>query len=140
MRSRALLVSSALLFAGWIAYLAFLVVTGRPTVVVSRPQLLTADLVVVADVEGIDRPVTVREVLRAPAERTPKPGDALTIVNFKEARGLGGKPGLFILPLTVLPEGYRLTPVPRSPGYGGGPPRVYPATPETVAHVRGVLP
>jgi hypothetical protein len=43
---------SAILFAGWIGYLTYLVATSGETTVLSRPQFLVADLYVIADVKG----------------------------------------------------------------------------------------
>jgi hypothetical protein len=66
------LVLSAVLFAAWIGYLAYLALTTTDPIVLSRPQFLDADLYVVADVPAdpaaSDYPagiVSVKEVIWA---------------------------------------------------------------------------
>ena len=137
MRSRALLAVSALLFLGWVAYLAVLALTAREPVVLSRPQLLAADLIVTAEVEALDRPVTVVEVHHAQGA-APEKGGKVEVANLPDSKAGWVGPGRYLLPLTAK-EGHRLTAVPRSPGYGGGPPRIYPVTASTETQLRQVL-
>ena len=48
--SRVRLTLAAILFAGWIGWLAYLVFQSRNPVILSRPQFLVADLWVIAEV------------------------------------------------------------------------------------------
>jgi hypothetical protein len=138
---------SAVVFLGWIGYLAFLVYTTHHprSVVLSRPQLLNADLDVVARVNDPSGPVTVRAVewvragLQPPAE-----GESLRVTNLKqclvdneETRSL--PPGEYLLPLKRVGDDFEVAPTAPSPGYPppdpvlprpkDGPPRIYRATP-----------
>jgi hypothetical protein len=163
--ARIRLVLVALLFAGWLAYLAYLVLTlprtaaGSP-LVLSRAQLLISDLDVIADVPRLDGDVTVEEVLWPDTEAMRQLiGKKLKVANLGDCRPLrdaeGGEPpldwsgsGRYLLPLRRLttPEGsdYQVAPTPPSPGYPpsavrhSGPPRIYPATPEALAQYRQV--
>src|SRR5262245_40293137 len=66
-RRKTLLGVAAALFLLWIGWLVYLAATTTHPIVLSRPQLLVAELVVIADVrEGSSGPlpeVTVREIL-----------------------------------------------------------------------------
>jgi hypothetical protein len=155
---------TAALFVGWLGYLLYLVLTlprldGGPVPIVSRPQLLAADVDVVAHVEGTDGPVVVKRVLwQGPRWRWWRPplreGQTIEVSNLKECRPRSREegheapadfrgPGEYLLPLRLLPQGgYAVAEIPASPGYppGGrhkaGPPRIYPATPEVLAQER----
>lgn len=141
-RRRLLLVISTALFLGWIGWLAFLVFgTPRPTVVLSRPQFLVSELDVVAEVADLHQPVVIDEVAHPDSERG-KAGEKVLVENLSDCEGYQG-PGQYILPLIhVLGTGGQYTawvaPTPPSPGYPGGKPRVYPATPETLEQLRQV--
>lgn len=54
MSSKARLLSAAGLFLAWIAFLLILVLRTRDPVVVSRPQLIVASLVVITDLQERD--------------------------------------------------------------------------------------
>ena len=132
--SVALLVAAAGLFAAWLGYLAFLALTASHPVVLSRPQFLVADLWVIADVDGPEGAVTVRKVeYAAPPVMAvaPKEGAAIEVKNLAECKKDWAGKGGYVLPLVVDGSGYRVPPIPRSPGFGSGPPRIYPDTPET---------
>ena len=95
----------ALLFAGWMGYLGYLVYKQgslpwmkRPTasLVLSRPQLLAAEsdavqgkgVDVIARLESADGPVTVEEVL-FPTEGAPvRAGEKITVKNLGRCAGL----------------------------------------------------
>ena len=48
-------------------------------------------------------------------------------------------PGEYILPLERLGEnGYQVVPLPRSPGFPSGRPRIYPSTPQTREQVKEI--
>ncbi len=144
------LLVAALLFAGWLGYLIYLVATtprtpaGAP-LVLSRPQILVSDFDVVGQVEGVDKPVKVVTVLYPDAEKGLE-GQEITVKNLEQCKPLPrpeqkaaevpadySGPGLYLLPLRKAGDGpdYAVTPTPASPGYpphGGrvGPPRIYP--------------
>jgi hypothetical protein len=144
----------AVLFLSWIGYLAVLAYTSRHTVVLSRQQLLAADLVVVAQVESLEKPVTVSEVVWP---KTPETevfvGANLPLANLKAGQADWAGPGLYLVPLVAKKTGAEAKfevalPSPRMPGYDPDfdqgrksthPPRIYPATPETRAQVGKVL-
>jgi len=129
---------AVLLFAAWLGWLSYLVLTTTWTrpVVLSRPQFLESKVDVIAQVDRIDGnepEVTIREVLW-PEDQAKKPtGKKIQVVNLAEARDDWTGPGEYILPLVPLGEKkYEVAPIPRSPGFaGGGRPRIYPRTEET---------
>lgn len=149
----------ALLFGGWLGYLAYLAFTlprtadGQP-LVLSRPQILVSDLDVIALVPG-DQPgeVTIKEVLYPPGEEN-RVGQKIIVTNIDkcraprrnvEAREPGPDwtgPGEYLLPLRTAEDGkgYEVVPIPTSPGYPTvGPPRIYPATPQALAQYREII-
>jgi hypothetical protein len=144
------LLVAALLFAGWLGYLVYLVVTFPRTpagtaLVLSRPQILVSDLDIIGEVKGTDQPVKVVTVLYPDAEKGLE-GQEITVTNLDQCKPLPrpeqkdapvpadySGPGLYLLPLRKPAEGadYAVTPTPRSPGYPPhqaqvGPPRIYP--------------
>ena len=137
--SRVRLAVSALLFVGWIGWLAYLAATTTRPVVLSRPQFLAADLYVIADVRAnptdpkVPAPqVTIKQVIWPSAAARDLDGKELPVKNLPlsgEAQGWKG-PGEYILPLS---KDYQVTAIPRSPGYrpereGSFPVRIYEAT------------
>jgi hypothetical protein len=143
------LLVAALLFAGWLGYLIYLVATlprtpaGTP-LVLSRPQILVSDLDVVAEVKGLKDPIKIVEVLY-PASEKGLEGKEITVTNLKDCKPLPraeqkaevkedyAGPGQYLLPLRKVGDGpdYEVTPTPASPGYPPsgmrlGPPRIYP--------------
>jgi hypothetical protein len=130
------LILTALLFVGWLGYLGYLVATrpvtgdGRP-LVLSRPQALVSDLDVVAHVEGVDRPVVIREVLYQATGKKLAAGDEIQVQNLVHCRGFSGAGEYLLLLRSMGKEGppYEVAPTPPSPGYSGdlSPPLVYPA-------------
>jgi hypothetical protein len=142
-RPRLLLAIAAVLFFGWVTFLAYLAVGHyRNPVVLSRPQVLVCNLVVIGQVDGPETPsVKVLEVPYAvPADAAPARDSVLEVDNLKDCAGWAGA-GRYILPLSLGPGGkkYAVTAIPRSPDYPGGPPRIYPATAETEAQLRQIL-
>jgi hypothetical protein len=131
------------LFAAWLGYLAYLAATTRNPIVLSRPQFLVANLIVVAQVDRVDgQPpaVTVRQVSWPEGDKAPvRPGEQITVTNLSECSGWN-KPGEYILALMSDKASYQLAPTPPSPGYhAGGRPPIYPATPETLAQLRDIV-
>lgn len=164
-QARIRLVLCTALFVGWIGWLAYLALgTSRPTIVLSRPQFLISELDIVAEVDERDGPVRVVEVLYPPSSDV-QPGDPIVVENLRSAlrsrkvprfeteeNGRTVKsdsvewevPGRFILPLVHISKTKdqefraRVAPLPPSPGFSDGRPRIYPATPETLAQLRDV--
>jgi hypothetical protein len=168
-RARLTLVATAVLFFGWLGWLAYLVAT-RP-VILLRTQVLVADAVVIAQVDDLDRPVTVREITRA---RSPQESEALLaqpihITNLSKCQADWQGPGEYILPLLFNPEavafevagpsGYNeseqkewrqktVVVHSRTPGFQPftddkrwttRPPRIYPVNSQTRAQLRSIL-
>lgn len=127
-----LLAVAAALFAAWIGYLAYLALTARHPVVLSRPQFLVADLWVIADVDDPDRPVKVTEVVYPEAKADALKGMTVEVKNLAQCKGDWTKPGAYVLPLVWEGNAYRVPAVPRSPGYNPPEPQfhIYPDTPE----------
>jgi hypothetical protein len=144
--SKAGLLVSALLFAGWIGYLAYMVITDRQAVVLSRPQILVASAVVVAEVKEsngkADPQVKVLEVRRADRredEWQKLVGEIITLRHaspdrtdwtLDQAHGWRG-PGQYLIPLDGSPESRSFAVVDltsRSPGYNmkSSQPFIYP--------------
>jgi hypothetical protein len=145
-----LVVVLAALFLSWIGYLAFLAFTSRHPIVLSRPQFLAADLDVVAVVDGLDKPVEVREVLSPQKpEAEALVGRSIAVTNLKTCQADWKGSGLYILPLVVKKNGEEekfevAVASQRMPGYDPAMnqgqqsmrmPRIYPATAETRAQV-----
>lgn len=113
---------TALLFAAWIGWLGYLVATTIHPVILSRPQFLAADLVVIGDVGGdLGRPagiVTVEEAYGPPPASDLR-GKRITIANLSDCRpGDGWKgPGRYILALVREEEEHQLARIPPSPGF-----------------------
>jgi hypothetical protein len=143
------LAAAAVLFLGWIGWLAYLVVNSHDPVILSRPQFLVADLWVIADVGVEDgrpaRMVSVREDVWSSAGKK-LAGATIEVVDLPEIgadKGWEG-PGTYILPLLIHAGGkrayYSITPVPPSPGFvERGDRRIYAATPETRAQLKSML-
>ena len=156
---------ACLLFAGWMGYLIYLVVTAAHPIVVSRPQVLVADVVVAAQVDSLDGPVTVKEVVLAHVnEGVPAVDKVIKVMNLRECKRLprDGEdpkdvpldwtgPGVYLLPLKVTGQGgvetYKVVEVPPSPGFPPRretpvqpTPRIYPRSDDAVRQVRGMVP
>ena len=141
--ARLRLIVAGVLFFAWIGWLAYLAVSASlaPHVVLSRPQFLIADLIAIAEVESLDKDVTVIEVYWPEAKKELE-GKELKVTNLaqaamedREGRGWKG-PGRYILPLIQEPDGtYQLAPIPPSPGFSARKLLVYRETP----HTRGQL-
>jgi hypothetical protein len=154
------LLLTVLLFAGWLGYLYYQVRT-RPVrddkepLVLSRPQLLTSSVDVIATISDPAEPIKVVEVLYPAGAAPVKAGDAIRVDNIDSCGPLSSThrdevpppdyshPGTYLVPLHYHKvEGkprFEVAPTPPSPGYPSatslhpGPPRIYPDTPETRA-------
>lgn len=147
---RARLAVAAVLFVGWLGILLMLVLKTRDPVILSRPQLLVSNVVIVAQVQdrqGADATVTVKEILWSADT-----DDALAVGEAIEVQNLTGTPSgwqgaqQYILPLikskSATGVSYQLTPLPIVPGYHpkADPDvrdvRVYPVTADALAQWR----
>jgi hypothetical protein len=138
---------AAVLFIGWLSFLVYLVTRTEEMVVISRPQVLISDVVVVAavaDAAGQPAPkVAVKQVLsfKLPKDARLK-GAEVTLSELPEVGPFHGYtgPGEYVLALVHAAEGYRLTPLPTVPGFvpSPGETRVYRATADVLAQVRDV--
>jgi hypothetical protein len=147
------LLIAALLFAGWIGYLAYLALFQAKPVVVSRWQMTSATHAVVGKLEpdASGHPVIVRveQVLPAGAKDGPPVGENLRLPGLTSARLAGtadkliaGGDGLYLIPLAKDEEGsFHLADFERSPGVDGqsSSPLIYRWTPETEQQARELL-
>lgn len=147
---------TAALFLAWLGYLAFLALTTRDVVVLSRPQLAVSQLDVIAKRTGTDA-FQVTEVLYPhDADKQAEWKDkTITVTNIAKCQLYSAKNGgqpvppdagaSYLLPLQSTPGEepgrFEVVPIPPSPGYSGdahglgpaaGPPRIYPADPEVI--------
>jgi hypothetical protein len=138
------LVIAAVLFAAWIGWLVHLVYSMKSSlppgatrpVILSRPQFLVSSLDVIAEVDTIaadPAEVTIREVYWPQGKDAPDlKGKKIKVSRLPECRDDWLGPGEYILPLASHgDQGYQVVPVPRSPGFPSGRPRIYPVTPQT---------
>ncbi len=149
------LVLTAALFIAWMGYLGFQVATRPQTatgapLVLSRPQILTSQIDVIAYVPDEDgAKVDVKEVLYQEMGSL-KPGDVIHVTNIRHClQPLGGGqkpakdwtgPGLYLLPLRPLAEKntYEIALIPPSPGFDQPLPRLYPASEAARAQYRHI--
>lgn len=146
-RRKVRLFVAVVLFTLWTAFMAYLAVKGKEVVLVSRPQMLVAPLVIEGEVSedsGDIRSVRVIKVFRGgkllehqagPGE--PLPG-TLRVLGFDHCRGWQG-PGAYVLALQpARPRAeapFALAAIPTSPGFPlrhreeATRPLIYPATP-----------
>jgi hypothetical protein len=144
-RQRLLLALAVMVFVLWIGYLGLLAGTTKGGVILSRPQLLVSNHVVIARLSGKDHPeakATVEEDVWSgePAAKR-QAGTSLVVVDLP---GLGPTqgwegPGLYILALTQQKDGtLRVTPTPPSPGYPGDRGHIYPADAKTRQQLQAI--
>jgi hypothetical protein len=139
---KARLVVSAALFVGWLGFLLYLVIDS-PSVILSRPQFLQAQLIVVAEVGGGQpEPIVVKEVLWS----NDPVGDAKLvnqhvripgIAEWRRKDGYEGS-GQYLLPLIrTAPGSYQVAALPnmaQAPEI-----RVYPWTPRLREQVEAIV-
>jgi hypothetical protein len=113
---------AACLFLGWLGFLAYLVVRTRDPVILSRPQLLECDLVVVVEVKekggAPQREATFKETLwaRDAKEALPATLQLPALPDVGEAQGWRGA-GDYIVPLRKEGQGYEVAMLPLAPGF-----------------------
>jgi hypothetical protein len=147
-RTLLLLALAAAGFLGWIGYLAFLVLTVRHPVVLSRPQLLGADLDVVARLDDLGGKATVVDVpWSRPGQAAPEKGKSIRVTNLERCRPDWTGPGEYLLPLKRAVDDFEVAPTAPSPGYPPapdpflprpkeGPPRIYRSSPAVLEQLR----
>jgi hypothetical protein len=154
MSAKTRLVLAASLFIAWIGWLVYLVVQSRNPVIVSRPQVLVADMIVAAeltgDANGPEAKVKVAEVLW-PAGVTPGKGEEIEVIFLTDCKtrnhGWNGA-GPYLLALKKKDTVYAVQEIPASPGYPSGAPetrekfpryRIYRATEDAVRQMRDLI-
>lgn len=143
MTPRTRLVATTALFAGWIAWLAYLALTSSHPIVLSRPQFLASTLDVVAEVgEDSGHPAGTATVRRIhwPADRGELANQRITVTNLASCDAQCGWQGSgeYILPLVADGDAFRIATTPVSPGFPGpsitpalSRVRIYRVTPDT---------
>lgn len=163
-RKSALFVIPLALFACWLAYLGWLVLNrplqkpGYP-LVLSRPQVMTSEVDVIAELTDNSGKATVVEVLyQKEGTKSLKAGDVIQIEYVSECRPVvrvkGAEPpsdwdgsGHYLVPMRPVPNGkeghYEVAPVPVSPGFAPGglvpPVRLYRDSAEVRAQYARIL-
>lgn len=143
---------AAVAFAAWIGWLVYLVYSMESTlppgvsrpVVLSRPQFLVSSLDVIADLREINTDpaqVTVRRVVWPETKEAQDLVEKqIPVSHLPECRADWLGSGDYILALQSLgPKGYQVVPLPRSPGFASGRPRIYPSTPDTQEQLQVIL-
>src|SRR2546425_12893870 len=104
-RAKLRLAVAAILFLGWIGYLAYLVLISRHPVILSRPQFLVSNLYVVAtltsDADKPEKKVHIEEIIWAVTEKDrPTKGEEITVEDLDKTDAKQGweGPGRYILP------------------------------------------
>ena len=146
--ARLRLIVAALLFTGWIGWLAYLAATTTKPIILSRPQFLFSSLDVIAQVDAQDHgpveKVLVKEVHWPPGTGGAFKGKTITVTNLADCDGWDG-PGEYILPLEKNGDDLQVTKVPDSPGFpnpGVRPNparyRIYQRTPDTMRQLESI--
>jgi hypothetical protein len=135
-----------LAWVGWLGYLAVaqgqLALIGKQAPpIINRGQILVSDADVLAQVDALDKPVTVKKVLRAPFKRGPSEGAKLTLQNLGQCEKDWYGPGEYVLPLSASGGDYLVTRVDaKELGLHSTSnflvPHIYRATPETLAQMK----
>jgi hypothetical protein len=133
---------AAALFALWVGFLAFLALGTSDTTVLSRPQFLLSTVDVIAQLDAVNSPAQVKEVVWSRQGALDLAGQPIKVVNLPASAGWQG-PGLYILPLLQHDGVFEVAPLPRSPGFVGTtrslhPPRIYRLTPETRTQLEAI--
>jgi hypothetical protein len=138
-RRRLIFLFTLVLFGGWVGWIAYLALTTRRPIVLSRPQLLASKIDVVGQVKAVEgRPdpeVTVEQVVWA-ADGQPRleRQTKIRVVNLPGLTPQDGwdGPGAYLLPLVKQGAAFEVAKIPLSPGIETTRPRIYPATPEAL--------
>jgi len=123
MSAKTRLIVAAALFIAWIGWLTYLVVRTRNPVIISHPQFLVADVIVVAQLTGDDKPdrqIKVVEVLWSADKSKPAKDDEIDVIFLEDCttkhHGWEGR-GEYLVPLRKKGDIYTLQEIPSSPGY-----------------------
>lgn len=120
-RRKVLLALSIILFVGWMAYLINLALTRRHPTIISRPQILVSQVIIVAHVEGDDAPhdeAKVKSILFPEnAIKGIKEGETIRVANLSQSAKNWIGAGDYLLPLEKTDDVFFVTPIPRSPGF-----------------------
>jgi hypothetical protein len=154
-RSRIWPAITGLAFAAWIGYLVYQTLhVERPSIILSRPQFLLAECVIIGQIEAKHDSVMVDEVFFAAANAKVLPGTKIHVENLSGSlRNWTSQapdaewdvPGKFIIPLHNLHlDGKKgdlweavVVGLPPSPGSPTGT-RVYPKTEGTMEQLRSI--
>ena len=127
-RRKILLLSTLVLFVGWLAYLILLGLSHHPPwtqehpTVISRPQILVSQLIVVAHLDGEGAPkeeLKVTQVLFSTVDKAGiNEGETIRVPNLPSCTKNWSGAGEYLVPLEMGNEnGYVVTSIPRSPGF-----------------------
>ena len=136
---KARLVVSACLLVAWLGFLCYLVIE-RPTVILSKPQFMSAQAVIVAEVsdaQGQANPsVLVKQVEWPPQPADLRAGDRVVLPNLPNCSAAHGYRGAgdYLIPLIQRGGVFQIAPVSTRDDV-----RIYPWTPETLARLETIL-
>jgi hypothetical protein len=127
-RRKILLYLAIVLFVGWLAYLIHLGLSHHPPwaqehpTVISRPQILVSQLIVVAHLDGEESPnevLKVTQVLFPSVEKAGiKEGEKIRVLNMPSCTKNWSGAGDYLVPLDKGNDtGFVVTSIPRSPGF-----------------------
>jgi hypothetical protein len=134
---RTLFILVLLLFALWVGFLGVLAVKTADPIILSRPQILVSTLDVIAEVSETSGKASPRiqiQEVHWPKQAERLVGQEIEVANLPAASGWRGA-GRYIVPLVQQDGVYLVASVPRSPGFVGLPPRIYPLTEATRAQL-----
>jgi len=153
-RSRVWLAITGVAFVVWIGYLVYLTrQVERPSIILSRPQFLIAEYVVIGHLDDRGGPLVVDEVFFPPASAKLKAGAKVRVENLgvslhdwtsADPDAKWALPGEFILPLHEVQFDQKgndwtaeVVAMPFSPGLPHGA-RIYPKTPGTINQLQAI--
>ncbi len=132
-------VVAACLFVAWLGFLLFLVLE-RKRVILSPPQFLIAQAIVIAELKDAngspESAVVIKEVLW-PKDRRLTKVELLELPDFGKAKGYHGG-GAYLIPLLERNGHYAISPRPTF-AQGAPLPWIYPWTAETQAQVEEII-
>jgi hypothetical protein len=120
--ARIRLIVAAVLFLGWMVWLALAVADKGSVDPVSRAQLTEATILVTAEVTSVEgKPARKVKVVQRLSATGPADGAEIDVANLSQAvvpgKGFPGD-GVYLLPLVPRDgSGFSLAGLPRSPGY-----------------------
>jgi hypothetical protein len=147
--ARLRLIVAAVLFFGWLGWLAYLAATTvwTPQIVLSRPQFLVANLHVIAHIDrkpDKDSSIKIEKVVWPEADKNLE-GKTIKVAHLEDCAEDWKGPGSYIVPLVKQDKDtFTVAAVGRSPGFppprgGEKEPRIYriyPVTPQTLEQLK----